>query len=58
MTWMPAAATVIGMLVNLAWTIINMRIREDLAKRDQELKDWVHAEFVSHDVCSARMGAR
>lgn len=67
-TWIPAAVTGLGLLVNAVWTILNMQmraelerqiaeVRAELVKQIAELKESLRDEFIAHEVRGVRMRA-
>ena len=52
--WIPAYAALLGMLVNLIWTVVNMKLSRDLLEQLADLKIWFAKEYVSTQVCELR----
>jgi len=55
-SWIPAGVAVLGLIANLVWTIVNMRMRADLADQIGALKEWMSQKYVPQEMCLLRHG--
>ena len=49
--------TAVGLLANLVWTIINLRIEGRLERRFNDLKEYMEERYVCADLCEERFHA-
>lgn len=54
--WLPALATVIGIIVNVVWSAYNVQRKNDLEKLQAEILLTIRREYVPEQVCRERMG--
>ena len=55
--WIPAICASVGLVTNLIWTVLNLKMRADLANQIADLKKWMATEYITREVLELRIKA-
>ena len=56
-SWIPAICASLGLVTNLIWTVLNLKMRADLANQIADLKKWMATEYITREVLELRIKA-